>query len=206
MLPLRNTLHSLVCFLGGQFQSFCPSLPLAAHWPAILRWAWKCLCVSSGSGNSPRNILRRVATSLEWNSPESRSISVPLFRASFRICCLMLLPGTRNKPSALRSAQQRGEKEHWIIRSWFPTFLLKQFPPLSRAWQQTSGNCIQRHDFKLSPISRESPCTEGNRPTYLLGDSGEQLLSAVPNSCCWRTQSFSLSAPDWGGLDRYTLG
>lgn len=67
-------------------------------------------------------------------------------------------------------------------------------------------NCTQRHDFKLSPISTESPCTEGNRPTYLLGDSGEQLPSAIPNSCCWRAQSLSLclhQRPEVGQTDSH---
>lgn len=65
-------------------------------------------------------------------------------------------------------------------------------------------NCIQRHDFRLSPTSTESPCTEGNRPTYLLGNSGEQLPRAVPNSCCWRARSLSLCVhqrPEVGHTD-----
>lgn len=43
------------------------------------------------------------------------------------------------------------------------------------------------------PISRKSSCTEGKRLPYLLGNSGAQSPSPAPNSCCWRTQSFSLS-------------
>lgn len=67
-------------------------------------------------------------------------------------------------------------------------------------------NCIQRHDFKLSLISTESPCTEGNRPIYLLGNSGEQLPSAVPNSCCWGAHSLSLclhQRPEVGQTDTH---
>lgn len=73
--------------------------------PAILRCTWKCLCVSRGSGNSPRNIFSKVATSFEWNSPDSKSISVPLLRASLKICCRTLFPGTLNKPSTRKSVQ-----------------------------------------------------------------------------------------------------
>lgn len=70
--------------------------------------------------------------------------------------------------------------------------------------------------FKLAPIGGKSPCTDGKTPTYLLvvgfqietttllDNSGEQLPSAIPNSCCWRAQSLSLclhQRPEVGQTD-----
>lgn len=67
--------------------------------PPIFRWALQCLCVSRGSGSSPKYALSNVAASLGWKSPVSRSISAPAFSISLRAACLRLWPGTRNNPS-----------------------------------------------------------------------------------------------------------
>lgn len=85
--------------------------------PAILRCAWKCLCVSRGSGSSPRKVLSNVATSLGWKSPDSRSTSAPLLRSSFRACCRTLFPGTRNRPSTCRSEYVRAGGHRHVITS-----------------------------------------------------------------------------------------